>query len=50
MFFKQRMLPAVDLEGKIYMKNKDEIALSPSGNGALLDAIAVNKDVRKYLS
>ena len=48
-FFKQRMLPAVSLEGKIYMKDKDEIALAPNGNGGLLDAIAINKEVKQYL-
>ena len=48
-FFKQRMLPAVSTEGKIYMKSKEEIALAPCGNGALLDAIAIDKTVKEYL-
>ena len=49
-FFKQRMLPAVSLEGKIYMKSKDEIALAPNGNGGLLDGIAINREVKQYLN
>ena len=44
------MLPAVSLEGKIYMKSKGEIALAPNGNGALLDGIAISKEVKQYLS
>lgn len=32
-FFIQEMNPACDYNGKIYMKAKDEIALSPNGNG-----------------
>ena len=43
------MLPAVSLEGKIYMKSKDEIALAPNGNGGLLDAIAISNEVKQYL-
>ena len=50
MFFKQRMMPAVSWEGKFFMKSKHEIALAPSGNGSLLDAIAVNNEVKQYLS
>ena len=49
-FFKQRMLPAVSTDGKIYMRAKDDIALAAAGNGALLDAIAINKTVKQYLS
>ena len=44
------MLPAVSLDGKIYMKSKDEIALAPNGNGALLDGIAISKEVKQYLA
>jgi hypothetical protein len=33
------MLPAVNMEGKIYMKSKNEIALSPNGFGGVLEGI-----------
>ena len=49
-FFKQRMLPAVDLEGKIYMKSKSEMSLAPNGNGGLLDAIAIDDEIKKYIA
>ena len=32
-FFKQECLPAIDLDGKIILKNKNEINFSPNGNG-----------------
>ena len=32
-FFIQEMLPATDFNGKIFMKSKYEMALSPNGNG-----------------
>ena len=32
-FFIQEMLPATDFDGKIFMKSKYEMALSPNGNG-----------------
>lgn len=32
-FFIQAMVPAVDYEGRILMKNESELALSPNGNG-----------------
>ncbi|WP_309381761.1 UDPGP type 1 family protein [Cerasicoccus frondis] len=38
-FFKQGLMPAVDLEGKIILANKDEIAMSPDGHGGSLRAL-----------
>ena len=48
-FFKQRMIPAVDAQGKILMRKLDQIALAPNGNGALLDAIDNCQEVKTYL-
>lgn len=33
MFFVQEMAPAVDYNGKLYLEEKDSLALSPNGNG-----------------
>lgn len=33
MFFVQEMAPAVDYNGKLYLEDKDSLALSPNGNG-----------------
>ena len=49
-FFKQSMLPAVSLEGKILMKSKSEICMSPNGNGALLNAVGINQEVKSYVN
>ncbi len=38
-FFKQRMLPAVDRRGKMLMTRKDEIFMSPDGHGGSLLAL-----------
>ena len=32
-FFVQEMVPACDHEGRVYMESKDEVAMSPNGNG-----------------
>ena len=32
-FFVQEMAPACDYEGRVYMENKTEVAMSPNGNG-----------------
>ena len=49
-FFEQRMLPAVNMEGKIYMKSRGEICLAPSGSGALLEAIRSSKAASEILN
>jgi UDP-N-acetylglucosamine pyrophosphorylase len=42
------MLPAISTEGKIYMKSKSDISMSPNGNGALLSAIHMNQEIKDY--
>ncbi len=32
-FFIQKMTPACDFEGRVYMESKEEVAMSPNGNG-----------------
>ena len=48
-FFQQSVLPAVDLEGKIIMKSKHELQLSPNGNGALFESIASNYVIENHI-
>lgn len=48
-FFKQQMLPAVNLEGKILMECPSSIKLAPNGNGALFDAIKYRKDLQNEI-
>ena len=43
------MLPAISTDGKIYMKSKSEISMSPNGNGALLSAVHMNQQVKEYI-
>ena len=50
MFFSQAMLPAIDHNtGKILMKTRSSLQLSPNGNGALFDSINTNKEVQKII-
>jgi len=37
------MMPAVDVDGKIFLKSFKEIKLAPNGNGAIFEAIKSNK-------
>ena len=49
-FFKQRMAPSVDYNGKILMEAKDRISLSPNGNGGWYSSLAQSglvKDMKK---
>ncbi len=39
-FFLQDMVPAVDFEGRILMKNESELVLSPNGNGGWFSSMA----------
>ncbi len=39
MIFMQDMLPAIDLSGKILLKSKDSISLSPNGHGGSVKAL-----------
>ena len=45
------MLPAIDHNtGKILMKDKNKLQLSPNGNGALFEAINSNEIVKAHIS
>ncbi|WP_269543176.1 UDPGP type 1 family protein [Cerasicoccus fimbriatus] len=46
-FFKQGLMPAVDLEGKIILSGKSEIAMSPDGHGGSLRALVRSGSVEK---
>ena len=50
MFFQQKMLPAVNMEGKIYMKSRSEMCLAPNGNGGLFEAIKMSKEATEVLN
>lgn len=49
-FFVQNMVPSVDYDGKLYMEEKDSLAMSPNGNGgwflSMLSA-GLDKDLRE---
>lgn len=50
LFFKQRMAPSVDYDGKIYLEGKGKISLSPNGNGGWFSSMergGVLEDIRK---
>ncbi|MEM7698757.1 MAG: UDPGP type 1 family protein [Verrucomicrobiota bacterium] len=46
-FFSQGMMPAVDGEGKIFLADKSEIALSPDGHGGALRALVRSGSIAK---
>lgn len=48
-FFNQDLFPCISLDGKILMKSKSEIAVSPNGNGGLWSALnnGVLEDMKK---
>jgi len=41
-FFQQRMLPALDAEGRIVMRTRGNLFLAPNGHGGTLEALAVS--------
>lgn len=49
LFFPQDALPAIGIDGKIIMKSRSEVQLSPNGNGALFAAINKNFTVKKAI-
>lgn len=46
-FFTQGMLPAVDENGKIFLKDKDEIFMSPNGTGGIYDAFVKSGSLKR---
>ena len=49
-FFEQGMLPAMDENGRIYLRDQDTLFMSPDGHGGLLRALSKNgllKDMRQ---
>ncbi len=38
-FFKQEMVPATDMNGRVYMESKSRIATSPNGNGGWFSSL-----------
>ena len=49
-FFKQRMAPSVDYDGKLFMEAKDRLSLSPNGNGGWYTSLrrsGLVEDMRK---
>ena len=48
-FFRQRMLPAVDEKGRILLKNKDSLALAPGGTGGVYSALH-NADIPRRMA
>ena len=48
-FFQQAVIPAVDTEGKIIMKSRSELQLSPNGNGGFFAAVNSNNTVKRHI-
>ena len=48
-FFQQAVIPAVDTAGKIIMKSRQELQLSPNGNGGFFEAVNTNKMVKGHI-
>lgn len=46
-FFRQGLMPAVDVDGKILMADRGEIALSPDGHGGALRALVRSGSIRQ---
>lgn len=49
-FFKQRMAPSVDFDGKLYLEEKGKLSLSPNGNGGWftsMQAAGIVEDAKK---
>jgi len=42
MFVTQEMVPSVDFDGKIILRNKDEVAVNPNGHGGSIKALYDN--------
>ncbi|MFW5866160.1 MAG: UTP--glucose-1-phosphate uridylyltransferase [Nanoarchaeota archaeon] len=56
-FFSQDMIPAIDRNGKLLLKEKDEIFMNPNGTGGIYDALVTSGSLNrmkrngiKYLS
>tara|TARA_B100001778_G_scaffold197140_1_gene162639 strand:- start:640 stop:2082 length:1443 start_codon:yes stop_codon:yes gene_type:complete len=45
--FKQELVPAIDLKGKIILENKGQIAMTPNGHGGSLRALSKNGATEK---
>ena len=49
-FFSQQMLPALDTNGKIMLKNYCQLKLAPNGNGALFETLKANQEIQRAVS